>query len=164
MRKLYVQPPAAAPTPPSRRMRRNRILTVCHYLPAGRGFPASAHDNANLDDTHNRTYSRPPLSRGGVNTVKRSPYIVALAVLSFLLIGPIPKSLAGPPAPRPKAAADTPIKALASGTDAAAYATGTIVHADALRSGKNALVDVDVAFSGSAFSTAPVEGVTNEVH
>ena len=42
--------------------------------------------------------------------------------------------------------------------DAAAYGTGTILHADALRQGSHALVDLDVAFSGSAFSTAARRG------
>jgi uncharacterized repeat protein (TIGR01451 family) len=49
---------------------------------------------------------------------------------------------------------------------AAGYGTGTILHADALRTGEHALVDVDVAFSGAAFSqaTPPAAEYTNEVH
>jgi uncharacterized repeat protein (TIGR01451 family) len=58
------------------------------------------------------------------------------------------------------------VKALAvTPGDAAAYGTGTVVHADALRSGGHSLVDVDVAFSGATFSTAPLAaGIKNEVN
>ncbi|MCA1844258.1 MAG: hypothetical protein LC792_13940, partial [Actinobacteria bacterium] len=46
-----------------------------------------------------------------------------------------------------------------------AYGTGTIIHADALRSGEHALADLDVAFSGASFSSAPVAAdIVNEVH
>ena len=85
--------------------------------------------------------------------MKRSFHVVALAVLSFLLIGPIPHSLARPPDARLRAASDAdPVKALGvSPDDAAAYGTGTVVHADALRSGAHSLVGLDVAFSGSAY-------------
>jgi uncharacterized repeat protein (TIGR01451 family) len=99
--------------------------------------------------------------------LKRSFHVVALAVLSFLLIGPIPHSLARPPDARSRAASGTDsVKALGvSPNDAAAYGTGTVVHADALRSGAHSLVDLDVAFSGSAFSSAaPAKAFTNEVH
>jgi beta-lactam-binding protein with PASTA domain len=48
---------------------------------------------------------------------------------------------------------------------AAGYATGTVVHADALRAGKNAVVDLDVAFSGAAFAQKPAPApYENEVH
>ncbi|HEY4409934.1 MAG TPA: PASTA domain-containing protein, partial [Acidimicrobiia bacterium] len=51
-----------------------------------------------------------------------------------------------------------------SASDAAAYGSGAILHADALRQGAHALVDLDVAFSGSAFSSAvPSKAYTNEV-
>jgi len=97
--------------------------------------------------------------------VKRPLRIVALAVLAFSLLGPIPNSLAGTSAPRLKTAREAPPADLGVGaSDAAAYGTGTVVHADALRSGGHALVDLDVAFSGSAFSTAaPSHPLVNEV-
>ncbi|HEV7862202.1 MAG TPA: hypothetical protein VGR20_05855, partial [Acidimicrobiia bacterium] len=100
--------------------------------------------------------------------MKRSFHVVALAILAFLFLGPIPNSLAGPPVPRLKAAAsgDSALQALGvSPEDAAAYGTGTVIHADALRSGSHALADLDVAFSGSAFSSAaPAREYANEVH
>jgi len=98
--------------------------------------------------------------------VKRSLHVVALAVLAFLLLGPIPKSLARTPVPPVKAAAgQTPLDALGVGAnDAAAYGTGTVVHADALQQGSHAPIDLDVAFSGSAFSSAvPAHAYANEV-
>jgi uncharacterized repeat protein (TIGR01451 family) len=98
--------------------------------------------------------------------LKRSLHIVALAVLALLLIGPIPNSRAGSPASRLKVASgETPADTLGvSPNDAAAYGTGTVVHADALRSGPHGLVNLDVAFSGSAFSSAtPARGYDNEV-
>src|SRR5437764_3841473 len=100
-------------------------------------------------------------------TVKRSLHIVVLAVLAFMLLGPIPKSLAGPPGPRLRTVADGASALDTLGvtpSDAAAYGTGAVVHADALRQGPHALLDLDVAFSGSAFSTAvPSKAYTNEV-
>ena len=78
--------------------------------------------------------------------MKRSLHVVALAVLAFLLLGPIPKSLARTPVPPVKAAAgQTPLDALGVGAnDAAAYGTGTVVHADALQQGSHAPIDLDV--------------------
>ncbi|MCA1847197.1 MAG: hypothetical protein LC792_29200, partial [Actinobacteria bacterium] len=57
-------------------------------------------------------------------------------------------------------------KAIDVGPDVStAYGTGTVLHADALRSGDHALADLDVAFSGASFSSAPVAGdFVNEVH
>jgi uncharacterized repeat protein (TIGR01451 family) len=43
-------------------------------------------------------------------------------------------------------------KAIELPEGAAGYGTGTVVHADVLRNGKDALVNLDVAFSGAAFS------------
>ncbi|HYT38396.1 MAG TPA: hypothetical protein VEN99_02735, partial [Acidimicrobiia bacterium] len=98
--------------------------------------------------------------------MKRSFHAATVALLAFLLLGPLPNSLAGPPVPHLKASRDTSVTALGVNPgDAAAYATGTVVHADALRSGADSLVDLDVAFSGSAFSAAPAAaGLVNEVH
>ncbi|HEV3364509.1 MAG TPA: PASTA domain-containing protein [Acidimicrobiia bacterium] len=98
--------------------------------------------------------------------MKRSFRVVALAVLALLLIGPVPNSLARAPGRQPvgRNVANPKVIEVGEGV-AAAYGTGTIVHADALRTGEHALVDVDVAFSGAAFSqAAPPEEYTNEVH
>ena len=101
--------------------------------------------------------------------MKRPFRAVVLAVLALLLIGPIPNSLArsaaGPRQPVGRNVA-TPkvIEDVAVGS-AAGYATGTVVHADALRAGKNAVVNLDVAFSGAAFSQKPAPApYENEVH
>ena len=100
--------------------------------------------------------------------MKRSFRVVVLAVLALLLAGPVPNSLARPPTdPRLPVGRTAVIpKALDVGDAVpAAYGTGTVVHADALRTGEHALVDVDVAFSGAAFSQAPPPAdYTNEVH
>jgi hypothetical protein len=100
--------------------------------------------------------------------LKRSLRIVVLAVLAMLLLGPVPNSLARPLGQRVPVRRDGAVpKALidVGETAAAAYGTGTIVHADALRTGEHALVGLDVAFSGAAFSSAETtEGFTNEVH
>lgn len=99
--------------------------------------------------------------------MKRSMHVVVLAVLSVLLLGPVPNSLARPPGPRLPVDRNIALpEAIDVGSDvAAAYGTGTIVHADALRAGEHALADVDVAFSGAAFSSAPAASeYTNEVH
>jgi uncharacterized repeat protein (TIGR01451 family) len=97
--------------------------------------------------------------------VKRSFHIVVLAFLALLLLGPIPKSLAKTPEPSLKTAREaTPALDVGAG-DSAAYGTGTIVHADALRAAGHSLVDVDVAFSGAAFSTAATSHpLVNEVN
>jgi len=97
--------------------------------------------------------------------VKRSLHIVVLAVLALMFLGPIPKSLAGPPATHLRTADATALDALGvTPSDAAAYGTGAILHADALRQGPHSLLDLDVAFSGSAFSSAvPSKAYTNEV-
>jgi beta-lactam-binding protein with PASTA domain len=80
----------------------------------------------------------------------------------LLLLGPIPNSIARPGGPTTSRA----IKALDHSPDkSAGYGTGTVIHADALRAGENALVDVDVAFSGAAFSQEAVaKPIVNEVH
>ena len=98
--------------------------------------------------------------------MKRSFHVVVLALLAFLLIGPVPNSLAKSPGTRLDVSRDTPSKALGvNAGDSAAYATGTVVHADALRSGAHSLLDLDVAFSGSAFSSAAgANPITNEVN
>jgi hypothetical protein len=100
--------------------------------------------------------------------VKRSFRVVALVALALLLLGPIPNSLARSTNPRvpvgrnvatPKVIEDVQVGS------AAGYATGTVVHADALRAGKNAVVNLDVAFSGAAFSQMPAPApYENEVH
>jgi len=97
--------------------------------------------------------------------VKRSLHAVALAVLAFLLLGPIPNSLASPPAPRLRTAGGAALDVLGvTPADAAAYGSGAVIHADALRQATHALVDLDVAFSGAAFSSAaPSRDYTNEV-
>jgi beta-lactam-binding protein with PASTA domain len=97
---------------------------------------------------------------------KRSAHVVVLAVLSLLLLGPVPNSLARPGgAPRLEAKRAVP-KAIAVGeTESAGYATGTVIHADALRAAGNSLLGLDVSFSGSAWSSiAPVGDVVNEVN
>ena len=97
--------------------------------------------------------------------VTRPFKVVLLAVLALLLLGPLPNSLAGAPRPRLRAPSND-VRALDVAPDTSAgYGTGTILHADALRTGKNALVDLDVAFSGAAYSSAAATAeVTNEVH
>ena len=96
---------------------------------------------------------------------KRSVHVVVLAVLSLLLLGPVPNSLARPPGLREPAARPTLPKAIDLGPEAsAAYGTGTVIHADAIRSGAHSLVGLDVAFSGAAFSSEPAGGeFINEV-
>jgi len=98
--------------------------------------------------------------------VKRSFRIVALSVLAFSLLGPVPTSLAKTPGPSLKTAREAPPPDLGvAAGDAAAYGTGTVVHADALRSGGHSVADLDVAFSGAAFSTAPTgHPLVNEVN
>jgi uncharacterized repeat protein (TIGR01451 family) len=97
--------------------------------------------------------------------LKKSFRAALLAVVALLLLGPIPNSLARPSNHRP-AIADPAMKALDVGPDTSAgYGSGTIIHADALRAGGKALADLDVAFSGAAYSSAPAaEEITNEVH
>ncbi len=101
--------------------------------------------------------------------MKRPLSVVVLTSLAVLLIGPIPNSLARPPGERlPAGRTGTVPKAIeaieAAGPASAAYGTGTVVHADALRADKNALANLDVAFSGAAFSSAPTASeITNEV-
>ena len=101
--------------------------------------------------------------------MKHSLRVVVLAVLALLLVGPVPKSLA-----RPTTGLRLPVGRTATipkavdtndGMSAAGYGTGTIIHADALRTGEHALADVDVAFSGAAFSQVlPAADYVNEVH
>ena len=98
--------------------------------------------------------------------MKRSLKVVVLAVLAFLLLGPLPDTLArGPDSRLPVGRSGAVPKAIeAAGDTSAAYATGTVIHADALRAGKDALVGLDVAFSGAAFSSAPTtDEYVNEV-
>jgi len=90
---------------------------------------------------------------------KRSVQIVVLAVLSLLLLGPVPNSMARPPGAQPVSRVGLP-KAIDLPDVSAAYGTGTVIHADALRSGANSLVGLDVAFSGAAYSA---EGATGEL-
>lgn len=99
--------------------------------------------------------------------MKRSYRAVGLAASALLLLGPIPNSLARPkpqvPAGR-NVATPQVIEDVEVGS-AAGYATGTVVHADALRAGKNAVVNLDVAFSGAAFAQKPAPApYENEVH
>jgi uncharacterized repeat protein (TIGR01451 family) len=94
---------------------------------------------------------------------KRSVHVVVLAVLSLLLIGPIPNSLARPPGAQPVNRAGLP-KALEAPGVSTGYATGTVVHADALQAAGNSLLGLDVAFSGAASSSAPLTAeMINEV-
>ena len=93
----------------------------------------------------------------------RSVYVVALAVLSLLLIGPIPNSLARSPGAQPVNRAGLP-KALEAPGVSTGYATGTVVHADALKAAGNSLLGLDVAFSGAASSSSPLTAeMINEV-
>jgi uncharacterized repeat protein (TIGR01451 family) len=97
--------------------------------------------------------------------VKKPMRVVVLAVLSLLLLGPIPNSLARP-GPRPGSPSNPTFKALdhVGPNTSAAYGTGTVVHADALSAGEQALVALDVAFSGAAYSSAADgDEITNEV-
>src|SRR2546423_970380 len=82
-----------------------------------------------------------------------------------MLLGPIPKSLAGTPASPKSREGGSALDSLGvTPADAAAYGSGAVLHADALRQGTHSLVDLDVAFSGSAFSSAvPSKEYTNEV-
>lgn len=99
--------------------------------------------------------------------MNKSMHVAVLAVLSFLLVGPVPSSIAGQPGARPNTAPGvTALNRIEVGPDdAAGYGTGTVIHADALRAGEHALVDLDVAFSGAAFSSAAAaDAITNEVH
>ena len=83
---------------------------------------------------------------------------VVLAVLTLLLLGPVPNSVAGSTKPRVPVGRKAPTPKVIENVEvgsAAGYATGTVVHADALRAGKNAVVNLDVAFSGAAFSQKP---------
>ena len=94
---------------------------------------------------------------------KRSVHVVVLAILSLLLLGPVPSSLAKPPGPRLDAKRVVPNVEVPDGA-ATGYSTGTVIHADALRTGAHSLVGLDVAFSGAAFSSDAVAGdFVNEV-
>ena len=90
--------------------------------------------------------------------MKRPLGVALVAVLPLLLFGPIPNSLARiPGSALPAGRSGAVPKAIeAAGDTSAAYATGTAIHADALRAGRNAVVGLDVAFSGAAFSSAPI--------
>ncbi len=87
----------------------------------------------------------------------KHPFRVVLVALTLLLLG-TPNSVARSKNPRVpvgrSVATPKVIKDVQVGS-AAGYATGTVVHADALRAGKNAVVNLDVAFSGAAFSQTP---------
>jgi uncharacterized repeat protein (TIGR01451 family) len=49
-------------------------------------------------------------------------------------------------------------------TEHAGYASGSVIHADALQSGGNRIVNADVAFSGASFSSADLTGdIKNEM-
>jgi uncharacterized protein DUF11 len=50
-----------------------------------------------------------------------------------------------------------------TGANYAGYASGTVVHADALQNGGTRLADVEVAFSGAAYTSAALGGIKNEV-
>lgn len=84
--------------------------------------------------------------------------VVVLVALTLLLLGPTPNSVARSKKPRVpvgrNVATPTVIEDVEVGS-AAGYATGTVVHADVLRAGQNAVVNLDVAFSGAAFSQKP---------
>lgn len=95
---------------------------------------------------------------------KRSVQVVVLAVLSLLLIGPVPNSLARPPGAQPVSRIGLP-KALEPVGVSAGYASGTVVHADALKMGAHSLVGLDVATSGAASSSAPLASeLVNELN
>src|SRR5688572_27114253 len=100
--------------------------------------------------------------------VKHPFRAVGLVASALLLLGPVPNSLAGSTKPRVpvgRKAPTPPVIADVEAGSAAGYATGTVVHADALRAGKNAVVNLDVAFSGAAFSQKPAPApYENEVH
>ena len=65
---------------------------------------------------------------------------------------------------KPLAATGTgPFLDLAEGAHAG-YASGTVIHADALQNAGTRLADVEVAFSGAAYTSAPLgKGIKNEV-
>ena len=99
--------------------------------------------------------------------MKRPFRVVVLAVLAFLLLGPVPNSMARPTGPKVPTGrnAPTPKAIVLPEGDYAAYGNGATVHADVLRTGKNALVDVNVAFAAAAFSSdEPDEKYVNEIH
>jgi uncharacterized repeat protein (TIGR01451 family) len=88
---------------------------------------------------------------------------------------PAPGSGAPPPSPAPAPAAKRaglaplaatntgPFLGLADGGHAG-YASGTVIHADALQSAATRLADIEVAFSGAAYTSAPLgKGIQNEV-
>lgn len=83
---------------------------------------------------------------------KRSVHVLVLAVLSLLLLGPVPNSLAKAPEPRLQTKRIVPNVEVPDGATAA-YGTGTVIHADALRAGAQSVLGLDVAFSGAAFSS-----------
>lgn len=79
-----------------------------------------------------------------------------------------------PAAPALSRRAAAPVRPAAEGSPAlfpglpatghAGYGSGTVIHSDALQSGTNRLVDLEVAFSGATFTSSALgSAVTNEV-
>ena len=85
--------------------------------------------------------------------------------------GPGAPAPASEPAPGSKAAGIAPLAETGTGPflglgagEHAGYASGTVIHADALQNGSTRLADVEVAFSGAAYTSAPLgKGIKNEV-
>jgi uncharacterized repeat protein (TIGR01451 family) len=61
-----------------------------------------------------------------------------------------------------QASGTNPLAGLAPGAHAG-YASGTVAHADALQNGGTRLADVEVAFSGAAYTSAALASARNEV-
>ncbi|HLF40803.1 MAG TPA: hypothetical protein VI854_04930, partial [Acidimicrobiia bacterium] len=109
------------------------------------------------------------------------PVAAAVAPAGVELPAPVPAPQASPkPAPAPKSQAAAPVprstrvpaqvaspSTLFPGLPAtghAAYTTGTVIHADALTGGGVTLTDVELAFSGSTFTSSALTGaLSNEV-
>src|SRR5581483_4819633 len=120
MAKLYVHGADPGPTPGPGSLHRDGALPVWHLLETGRS--GRAHFTTEVTPLTQVTslYLESHLGEG--HPVKRPLRIVALAVLAFPLLGPIPNSLAGTPAPRLKTAREAPPADLGVGAgDAAAY-------------------------------------------
>src|SRR5438093_1570618 len=66
--------------------------------------------------------------------------------------------------PRAAAAAATPTLFMGLPADGyAAYGTASVIHTDLLQVGEQRLENLDAAFSGASFSSAPVPQIANEM-
>jgi uncharacterized repeat protein (TIGR01451 family) len=126
-----------------------RLLTSA---PAGDQAPAPAGDQAPAPDSPG-VPATPPLVPGtGLEPVPEAPAPSS---------SPAPASQPARLGPL----AETGTNAFGLAADAyAGYASGTVIHADALQSAGNRLADIEVAFSGAAYTSAPLgQGIKNEV-